>query len=217
MALAVVVMARSGFRKRAATNQPRASATGIRTISAMAEPIRSWRGAIPCPVPVIAVEAGRRTGVVDLVPARSPFTMASTTIPAAKISSCGSVDRRCLSVDRFAVLISRVAHHRGEHRRTLGLRGPAMSSTRCNAPFIAVPVDRVGGWRIRSSSEYRLPSSVFSVATRSPGNAGSARRAAFATVACSRFSAMARTSETCRASTLTPGNSTRCRRSQPTE
>jgi hypothetical protein len=55
------------------------------------------------------------------------------------------------------------------------------------------------------------------VATRSPGSAGSARRPAFAAVVCSRFSAMARTSETCRASTLTPGNSTRCRRSQPTE
>lgn len=30
---------------------------------------------------------------------------------------------------------------------------PAMSSTRCNAAFIAVPVVRVGGRRIRSSSE----------------------------------------------------------------
>ncbi|MCP3822655.1 hypothetical protein NLX86_32600 [Streptomyces sp. A3M-1-3] len=68
-----------------------------------------------------------------------------------------------------------------------------ISSTRCNAPFIAVPVVRVGGRRIRSSSEYRLPSGVFNVATRSPGNAASARAAAFATVACSRFSAIART------------------------
>ncbi|MFJ6418993.1 hypothetical protein [Paeniglutamicibacter sp. NPDC091659] len=52
-----------------------------------------------------------------------------------------------------------------------------MSSTRCNAPFIAVPVLRVGGRRIRSSSEYRVPFGVFSVATKSPGSAGSARRA----------------------------------------
>ncbi len=92
----------------------------------------------------------------------------------------------------------------------------AMSSTRCNAAFIAVPVVRVGGRRIRSSSECRLPSGVFSVATRSPGRAGSARRAALATVACSRLSATPRTSATCRASTLTPGSSTRLRRSQPT-
>ncbi|MFI0806889.1 PepSY-associated TM helix domain-containing protein [Streptomyces echinatus] len=48
----------------------------------------------------------------------------------------------------------------------------AMSSTRCNAAFIAVPVVRVGGRRIRSSSENRLPSGVFSVATRSPAEPG---------------------------------------------
>jgi hypothetical protein len=50
-------------------------------------------------------------------------------------------------------------------------------------------VVRVGGRRSRSSSENREPSGVFNVATSSPGSAGSARRAAPATVACSRFSA----------------------------
>ncbi|OKK14790.1 hypothetical protein AMK16_30130 [Streptomyces sp. CB00455] len=62
-----------------------------------------------------------------------------------------------------------------------------ISSTRSSARANAVPVVRVGGRRSRSSSENREPSGVFSVATRSPGSAGSARRAAPATVACSRF------------------------------
>ncbi|MET8993181.1 hypothetical protein ABZW49_47715 [Nonomuraea wenchangensis] len=63
----------------------------------------------------------------------------------------------------------------------------------------------------RSSSENREPSGVFSVATRSPGSAGSARQAAPATVACSRLSATFRTSDTCRASTetLRPGSAVR--------
>ncbi len=91
-----------------------------------------------------------------------------------------------------------------------------ISSTRSSARANAVPVVRVGGRRSRSSSENREPSGVFNVATRSPGNAGSARWAAPATVACSRFSATFRTSDTCRASTETPGSSTRLRRSQPT-
>ncbi|MFJ1549451.1 hypothetical protein [Streptomyces sp. NPDC088246] len=58
-----------------------------------------------------------------------------------------------------------------------------MSSTRCNAFFIAVPVVRVGGRSNCSRYEYRLPSGVFNSATRSPGSAGSALRAALATVA----------------------------------
>ncbi|XVQ15498.1 hypothetical protein ACQP1W_24100 [Spirillospora sp. CA-255316] len=84
-----------------------------------------------------------------------------------------------------------------------------ISSTRSNARANAVPVVRVGGRRSRSSSEYRLPSGTSSSATKSPGNRGSARLAALATVACSRFSATARASDTCLASTLTPGSSTR--------
>jgi hypothetical protein len=92
----------------------------------------------------------------------------------------------------------------------------AISSTRISAFFIAVPVVRVGGRRNPSMREYRLPSGVFSNATRSPGRAASARRAALATVMFSRSSAIWRTSATCRASTETPGSSTRLRRSQPT-
>lgn len=84
-----------------------------------------------------------------------------------------------------------------------------ISSTRSSARANAVPVVRVGGRRSRSSSENREPSGVFSVATRTPGSAGSARRAAPATVACSRFSATFRASDTCRTSTDTPGSSTR--------
>ncbi|MEB3963299.1 hypothetical protein OKJ48_24095 [Streptomyces kunmingensis] len=91
-----------------------------------------------------------------------------------------------------------------------------ISSTRSSARANAVPVVRVGGRRSRSSSENREPSGVFSVATRSPGSAGSARRAAPATVACRRFSATCRASDTCRASTDTPGSRTRRRRNQPT-
>ncbi|MDT0454017.1 hypothetical protein RM609_33810 [Streptomyces sp. DSM 40473] len=95
-------------------------------------------------------------------------------------------------------------------------RYAAISSTRCNTFFIAVPVVRVGGLRSCSRYECRLPTGVFSSATRSPANDGSARHAAFATVVCSRFSAMRRTSATSRASTETPASSTRLRRSQPT-
>ncbi|GGP95856.1 hypothetical protein GCM10010278_86840 [Streptomyces melanogenes] len=87
---------------------------------------------------------------------------------------------------------------------TLPRRKAAISSTRSKAPFIALPVVRVGARRIRSSSESRLPSGTSSSATRSPGSETSARRAAFATVAYSRCSATERTSATCRASTLTP-------------
>ncbi|HKS44982.1 MAG TPA: hypothetical protein VJT49_07660 [Amycolatopsis sp.] len=81
---------------------------------------------------------------------------------------------------------------------------------------IAVPVERVGGRRNRSSSERRAPSGTGSSATSAGGNARSARCAARATEECSRFSAAVRAAETCRASTLTPGNSTRCRRSHAT-
>lgn len=199
----------------------------------------------------------------------SMTTVAALATIRDAFSSCGRVDRRCLSVDRFAVLISLVAirisnrsrassialasgwritavsiavrlgsgvrssfgalvpspYRAGADSRFGGICSSltrpswkaAMSSTRCNAPFIAVPVVRVGGRRIRSSSETRLPSGVFNVATRSPGSAASARPAALATAACSRLSATPRTSATCRANTLTPGNSTRLRRSQPTE
>ncbi|MEU0457926.1 hypothetical protein ABZ322_34175, partial [Streptomyces sp. NPDC006129] len=67
-------------------------------------------------------------------------------------------------------------------------------------------VVRVGGRCSRSSSEYRLPSGTASMATSCPGSFWSARAAARATAACSRFSAMPRASETCRASTETPGS-----------
>nr|WP_261570554.1 hypothetical protein [Frankia gtarii] len=100
---------------------------------------------------------------------------------------------------------------------TFPRRKAAISSTRSSTPFIALPVVRVGGRRIRSSSESRFPSGTSSSATRSPGSEASARRAAFATVAYSRCSAIPRTSATCRASTLTPGSSTRFRRSQCTD
>ena len=183
-------------------------------------------------------------------------------------SSCGSVDSRCLSVARFALLISRVAMRTWNRSRASSIAfasrcritavsiavrfGSAVrsssgafdpsayrasaasrfggicdsfsrpswnaeiSSTRSSARANAVPVVRVGGRRSRSSSEYRRPSGVLSVATRSPGSAGSALWAAFATVACRRVSATFLASDTCRASTDTPGSSTRCRRSQPT-
>jgi hypothetical protein len=84
-----------------------------------------------------------------------------------------------------------------------------ISSTRSSDRANAVPVVRVGGRRSRSSSENRAPSGTANVATRSPGSAASARCAALATVACSRFSATARTSDTFRARTDTPGSSTR--------
>lgn len=84
-----------------------------------------------------------------------------------------------------------------------------ISSTRSSARANAVPVVRVGGRRSRSSSENRERSGVFTVATKSPGSAGSARCVAPATVACSRFSATFRASDTCRASTDIPGSSTR--------
>lgn len=100
--------------------------------------------------------------------------------------------------------------------RTRPRRNAAISSTRSSAFAMLVPVVRVGGRRSRSSSETRRPSGTSSSATRSAGSAASARRAAFATVAYSRCSAVPGTSATCRASTLTPGNSTRFRRSQAT-
>lgn len=80
------------------------------------------------------------------------------------------------------------------------------SSTRSGARANAVPVVRVGGRRGRSSSEDRNPPGGLSVATRSPGSAGSAWRAAFATVACSLLSATVRAPATCRASTDTSGS-----------
>lgn len=95
-------------------------------------------------------------------------------------------------------------------------RYTAISSTRSSARFIAVPVVFVGGRRKVSRYEYRLPFGVSSSATRSAGSDGSARQAALATVVCRRLSAIVRTSETCRASTETPGSSTRFFRSQPT-
>ncbi|WTZ40564.1 hypothetical protein OG241_17930 [Streptomyces sp. NBC_01390] len=50
-----------------------------------------------------------------------------------------------------------------------------ISSTRSSDRANAVPVVLVGGRRSRSNSEYRPPSGVTSVATRSAGSAGSAR------------------------------------------
>ncbi|NEA56484.1 hypothetical protein G3I60_20635 [Streptomyces sp. SID13666] len=50
-----------------------------------------------------------------------------------------------------------------------------ISSTRSNDRANTVPVVRVGGRRSRSSSEYRPPAGVTSVATGSAGSAGSAR------------------------------------------
>lgn len=95
-------------------------------------------------------------------------------------------------------------------------RNAEISSTRSRAFAMLAPVVRVGGRRSRSSSETRRPSGTRSSATKSADSDPSARRAAPATVAYSRFSATWRTAATCLASTLTPGSSTRWRRSQPT-
>ncbi|GGV55521.1 hypothetical protein GCM10010245_88050 [Streptomyces spectabilis] len=95
-------------------------------------------------------------------------------------------------------------------------RYTAISSTRCSARFIAVPVVFVGGRRSSSRYENRFPSGTTNSPARSPGSDWSARYVALATVACSRVSAISRTSDTCRASTDTPGSSTRFLRSQPT-
>ncbi|TXC97367.1 hypothetical protein FS847_12530 [Streptomyces sp. ISID311] len=56
-------------------------------------------------------------------------------------------------------------------------RNEPISSTRSSARANAVPIIRVGGRRSRSSSENLEPSGVLGVASRSPGSAGSARRA----------------------------------------
>jgi hypothetical protein len=84
------------------------------------------------------------------------------------------------------------------------------------ARAIAVPVDFVGGVRSRSSSETRLPSGTSSRATSAGASVRSAFCAAVATVAYRRRSATVRASDTCRASTETPGSSTRLRRSHVT-
>jgi hypothetical protein len=84
-----------------------------------------------------------------------------------------------------------------------------ISSTRSMARTIAVPVDFVGGVRSRSSSETRLPSGTTSSSASAGASAGSARDAARATASYKRRSAAVRASDTCRASTETPGSSTR--------
>lgn len=84
-----------------------------------------------------------------------------------------------------------------------------ISFTRSRSRANALPVVRVGGRRSHSSSENRSPSGTASIATRSPGSAAAARRAAPATVVCGRFSATFRDSDTCRVRTETPGSSTR--------
>ncbi|MBB4942798.1 hypothetical protein FHR32_007198 [Streptosporangium album] len=91
-----------------------------------------------------------------------------------------------------------------------------ISSTRSIARAIAVPVDFVGGVRSRSSSESRLPSDTSSRPTSAGASVRSALCAALATDSYSRRSATVRASDTCRASTETPGRSTRCRRSHVT-
>lgn len=91
-----------------------------------------------------------------------------------------------------------------------------ISSIRSMARAIAVPVDFVGGVRSRSSSETRLPSGTSSRATSAGASVRSAFCAAVATVAYRRRSATVRASDTCRASTETPGSSTRLRRSHVT-
>ena len=100
--------------------------------------------------------------------------------------------------------------------RTRPSPNAAISSTRSNARAIAVPVERVGGRRNRSNSENRAPSGTSSNDTNATESLGSARRTARATVMCKRRSAAARASDTCRASTLAPGSSTRLRRSHAT-
>ncbi|OMI37314.1 hypothetical protein SPAR_21822 [Streptomyces sparsogenes DSM 40356] len=91
-----------------------------------------------------------------------------------------------------------------------------ISSSRSIARTIAVPVDFTGGVRSRSSSETRLPSGTTSSPASAGASAGSARSVARATASYRRRSAAVRASATCRASTETPGSSTRFFRSHVT-
>lgn len=91
-----------------------------------------------------------------------------------------------------------------------------ISSTRSIARTIAVPVDFTGGGRSRSSSETRLPSGTTNSSARAGASTGSARYVARATASYRRRSAAVRASDTCRASTDTPGTSTRFFRSHVT-
>ncbi len=84
------------------------------------------------------------------------------------------------------------------------------------ARTIAVPVDFTGGVRSRSSSETRLPSGIASSSASAGASAGSARCAAQATASYRRRSAAVRASDAYRASTDTPGSSTRFFRSHVT-
>lgn len=97
--------------------------------------------------------------------------------------ACLSGDSRAMSSSRSSwpsVVPGRRRHAVRWELRQLqpASRYALISSARSSARANAVRVIRVGGRCNRSSSENREPSRVFSVATKSPGNAGSARRAA---------------------------------------
>lgn len=89
--------------------------------------------------------------------------------------------------------------------------------TRCSARTISVPDVRLGACRSFSNSEIRDPSGTTSRSDNAAGRCGSARRTCLATTVYMRTSARSRTPPTSRSSTVTPGSSTRCRRSHATD
>jgi hypothetical protein len=79
--------------------------------------------------------------------------------------------------------------------------------------FIAIPEVRIGARRSSSSCDTRCPSGIVNRSRSRYGNWASAAAAAAARVRYIRSAAWSRTCDTSRASVLTPGSNTRCRRS----
>lgn len=140
----------------------------------------------------------------------------TTAVNRAVLRSAGTLSIVCalLNCPYRASVDSRFTGTRDRFTRPSA--NAEISSTRSMARTIAVPVDFVGGVRCRSTSETRLPSGTTNSSASVGASWGSARCAARATASYRRRSAAARASDTCRASTDTPGSSTRFFRSHVT-
>lgn len=93
---------------------------------------------------------------------------------------------------------------------------PDNSETRCSASVMDRPDTRVGPRRSRSSSENREPSGTANNPVNRWPSSASASAAAWCSAAYNCWLACSRCSDTSRASTLAPGNSTRFARSHAT-